>query len=136
MGLQERNGGAWGKEAKSPPPPVPQHTEVQNRACRDKGDQSCWESQGSRPKSQVLPPHPLPNYTQHFSRARDALLVFFQWDVPSTASLAGSSKRGSLVSRLGRFLAVPRNFFLAEKRIQVPQVSPELLFSRTWMLLT
>lgn len=122
--LRERNGGACRREARSAPSPVPQHSQVQNRPCRDKGDQSCWESQVLRPKSQDLPPYPFPNYTQHFSGARDALLVLFQRDVPRTASLPGSRERGSLVSRLGHFLAVPRNFFLDERRIQVPQVPP------------
>lgn len=39
MVLQERNGVACRKEAKSPPSPVPQHIQVLKRPCRDKGDQ-------------------------------------------------------------------------------------------------
>lgn len=93
-----------------------------------KGINHAWESQVPRPKSQDLPPYPLPNYTQHFSGARDAVLVLLQWDVPSTASLPGSLDRGSLVSRLGCFFAVARNFFLAEEDPGATGVATAALF--------
>lgn len=86
---------------------------------------------GTKAKEPGPPSHPLPNYTQPFFRAGDTLLVLFQRDVQ--AQLLHQAAGKGAASSPG---FVPRNFSLAEKRIQVPHVFPQLLFSRMWMLLT